>query len=80
MEHIDIQTLKRVAQEAPQHLPLLWAVYSRPIAEDIADRKLTQKDWSKIYDKFLRESDTLWTALYELFSQVVYEVVDLDDE
>jgi hypothetical protein len=79
MEHNDVSNLKRVVKALPKHLPAMWAVYDKSIADehfqDTLGRNATEAEWAKVYEAFENESDDVWGALLEVFVECVEAVI-----
>jgi hypothetical protein len=79
MENTEVTWLKQVVSELPPHLPALWAVYQKSTADvyfqDALGRDATDEEWQEIYAKFSEESDNVWGALAEVFSECIDAVI-----
>ena len=79
MEHTDVTNLKNVVDALPKHLPAIWAVYDKSIADeyfqDALGRDATEAEWAKVHEAFENESDDVWGALLEVFSECVHAVI-----
>ena len=56
-----------------------WTMYHRGLAEDIAERKITDEEWGEILDEFDNETEDLWGGLYEAFSEAVRSQTEGND-
>jgi hypothetical protein len=54
-------------------------MYHRGLAEDIAERKITDEEWGEILDEFDNETEDLWGGLYEAFSEAVRSQTEGND-
>jgi hypothetical protein len=84
MEHTDVTNLKNVVDALPKHLPAMWAVYDKSIADehfqDAIGRDATEAEWAKVHEAFEIESDDVWGALLEVFAECIYAVISEESE
>jgi hypothetical protein len=59
---------------------IAWAVYHRGVADEYAERKVTDEQWDEIFDRFDYECSDLWEALAEVFATCVSEVINEEEE
>jgi hypothetical protein len=84
MENPEVTGLKQVVSELPPHLPVLWAVYQKSIADeyfqDALGRDATDEEWQEIYAEFSEESDDVWGALAEVFAECATRLLPEEEE
>lgn len=74
------EDLKLVADLLPANSPISYTVYGIDTAQEIISdyepkQKITPEQWAVILDRFNDETDELWGAIFEVFSEIVYEEV-----
>lgn len=75
------EDLRLVADLLPAGQPISYAIYGIDTAQEVVDaydgakQKVTPEQWASILDRFNDETDGLWGAIWEAFTDVVREEV-----
>jgi hypothetical protein len=83
MVHVTVEHLRRVANEVPDHLPLISAVYDKIKADSIIEGEypqLTDAEWIEACENFASWVNEPSGIIWEAFAQAVMDVVTAREE
>lgn len=75
----EVQSLRKVAEETPDHLPVLFSIYNKVVADDVAEGNeyapLTEEEWDTVYKEFGLDAEDTLTFMWEAFENSVLDVI-----
>ena len=57
-----------------------WTMYHRGLAEEMAERSITDLEWTNILEEFDYQTEDVWGVLYEAFAEVVNNITNNEED
>ena len=57
-----------------------WTMYHRGLAEEMAERSISDEEWTTILEEFDYQTEDVWGVLYEAFAETVNNITQETEE